>query len=145
MAEVENHAISRILNGEIVRQHFGYWPKFHDAEITKVTFEANPGFWPSVTFVLTASEMTKEVDERGYYKQAKQCDVELQFTGVKEIDFDGFGHQNVIFELVLEEEGINIKGSFNPSVGLDAIIVAEKVSVLSLTPTNSRDASTSTA
>ncbi len=58
---------------EIIRQHFGYWPSFHDAEITKVTCEANPGYQASVTFVIAAFEATTEVDEEGYYKQTKQC------------------------------------------------------------------------
>ncbi|RTQ53388.1 hypothetical protein EJV47_01200 [Hymenobacter gummosus] len=135
MAEVENPVISRIINADLVRQHFGYWPAFHDAEVTKATFESNSGFWPSVTFLLTASEMAKKVDETGYRGLTKRCDIELQFTGVQEIAFHDFSHQNVLLSLMLEEDGRNIKCTFGSSTGLDAIIVAEQVTVLSLTST----------
>ncbi|RPD47829.1 hypothetical protein DNI29_10345 [Hymenobacter sediminis] len=124
MSKTESPAISRIINAEIVREHFGYWPDFHDAEITKVTFEAHPGFWPSATFVIAISEPTKHGD------------VELKFTGIQEMTFDYFSHQNVIFELTFQEVGSNIECTFDSSVGLDASIVAEEVLVLRLTPTN---------
>ncbi|WP_324674635.1 Imm50 family immunity protein [Hymenobacter sp. GOD-10R] len=135
MAESENPVVSQIVNAGIVREHFGYWPDFHDAEIVKVIFEAHPGYRASVMFVIAAFEITKGIDERGYYKLAKHCDIKLQFTGIQEIEFNDFGHQNVIFGLTLEESGSNIKCTFDSSVGMDAVIVAEEALVLSLTPT----------
>lgn len=135
MTEIENSTVSRIINSEIVREYFGYWPDFHDAEITKVTFEANSGYWPSVTFLIAAFGMTKGTDESGHFKLTKHCNIELQFAGVHEIEFDGFSHQNVIFDLVFEENSSNVECSFDSSTGLRATVVAEKVSVLSLTPT----------
>ena len=135
MSESQNSVIAKITNAEIVLEHFGYWPRFHDAEIAKVTFESHSGYWPLVTFVISAFEVTKEVDERGYYKLTKQCDIEFHFTGVEEIEFDYFSHQNVLMSLDFEESGSFIKATFNPSVGLDAVIFSEGVSVVSLTPT----------
>ena len=141
MSENQNPAIARIINAEIIREHFGYWPGFHDAEIVRVTLEANPGYWPSAIVVIDAFETTKEVDEEGYYKQVKQCDIELQFTDIQEMTFNYFGHQNVIFNLTFEEIGDFIKCTFDPSVGLDAVIIAERVLVKSLTSRSGRDAS----
>ena len=135
MAESEDPIISRITNSEIVIQHFGYWPSFHDAEVTKTTFETHPTGRYSVTFVIAAFEMTSEVDERGYYKLIKHCDVELQFIGIDAIEFNHFSFQNVLFGLKFEEIGRNIKCSFDSSVGLEAVIAAEEVLVMSLTPT----------
>ncbi|SNS01374.1 Imm50 family immunity protein [Hymenobacter mucosus] len=136
MSKTESPAVSQIVNAEIVREYFGYWPDFHDAEITKVTFQAHPGYRASVTFVIAAFEMTREVDERGHYILTKHCAIEIQFTGIQELTFDYFSHQNVIFELIFEEAGSNVECRFVSSVGLDASIVAEEVLVLSLTPTN---------
>lgn len=136
MAENENLAISRITNFDVIRQHFGYWPSFHDAEITRVTFEANPGYHASVTFLIVAFETTNSVDEKGYYKLAKHCTIELQFVGIREMEFDYFSHQNVIHDLIFENVGNAIQCTFNSSVGLDAFIVAEEVSVLKLIQTN---------
>ncbi|UOQ74161.1 Imm50 family immunity protein [Hymenobacter cellulosilyticus] len=135
MARVENPAVSRIIGHEIIRAHFGYWPTFHDAEITKAAFEANPGHWPSVRFTIAAFEMTAEVDAKGYYQQAKHCTIELLFEGVREIEFEGFSHQNVILSLEFEQNESQIHCTLDSSAGLDAFIVAQQVSVLSLTPT----------
>ncbi|MCR5886841.1 immunity 50 family protein [Hymenobacter sp. J193] len=135
MADSENSVISRIINSEVVLQHFGYWPSFHDAEVTKTTFETHPTGRYSVTFVFAAFEMTSEVDERGYYKLIKHCNLELQFIGIEEIDFNYFSFQNILFGLEFEEAGSNIRCIFNASVGLEAVIAAEEVLVISLTPT----------
>ena len=136
MAENENPAISRIVNSEVVIDHFGYWPDFHDAEITKATFETHSTGRYSVTFVIAAFEMTNEVDENGYYKLIKHCDVELQFIGIQEMKFSGFDYQNVIFDLALEESGNAIKCSLDSSAGVEIFVVAEEVFVLNLTPTS---------
>ncbi|SFQ64935.1 Imm50 family immunity protein [Hymenobacter arizonensis] len=135
MAESEASIISQIINSEEVIQHFGYWPDFHDAEITKATFETHPTGRYSVTFVIAAFEMTSEVDERGYYKLIKHCDVEFQFIGIEEIDFKFFSFQNVLFGLEFEAVGNNIKCLFDSSVGLEVAIVAEEICILRLTPT----------
>ncbi|TGE23453.1 Imm50 family immunity protein [Hymenobacter metallicola] len=135
MAATENPVISRIINHEVVREHFGYWPDFHDAEVTKVTFEANPGYWPSATFTIAAFETTAKVDAKGYYQLTKQCDIELQFSGIRKMEFEDFSHQNVIFDLEFEQQGSNIECRFDSSTGLEATILAEEVLVLGLTPT----------
>ncbi|GAA4351407.1 hypothetical protein GCM10023185_10030 [Hymenobacter saemangeumensis] len=135
MPENESPAISRIINHEIILQHFGYWPDFHDAEITKVIFETHPTGRYSIAFLIDAFEMTKEIDERGYYKLSKHCTVELQFIGIQSLNFEGFSFQNVIFDLVFEESGDSIECRLSSSNGLEAAIIAEEVFVLSLTPT----------
>lgn len=132
MSVPKNPALARIANAEAVRQFFGHWPSFHDAEISKVTFEANPGYWPSATFTINACAMTKE--EHDGLKTVKHCAIEFQFIDIQELEFDSFSHQNVIFDLVIEESGSNLKCTFNSSVGLDALIVAREVHVLCLTP-----------
>jgi hypothetical protein len=136
MAEHANPAISRIINYEVVEQHFGYWPDFHDAEITKVTFESHPTGRYSVTLVIAAFEMTNELDKQSYYKLVKHCKVELQFIGIQKIKFRGFDHQNVIFDLAFEEKSSFVKCTLASSNGLESfVVVAEEVSVLSLVPT----------
>lgn len=136
MTAHENSAINRIINYEVVEQHFGYWPDFHDAEITKVTFESHPTGRYSVTLTIAAFEMTNELDKQGYYKLVKHCNVELQFIGIQELKFNGFDHQNVIFDLAFEESDSYIKCTLDSSNGLESfVVVAEEVFVLSLVPT----------
>ena len=131
MADNINPAVAHIINAEIIYRHFGCWPNFHDASIDKVTFESHPGYRATVTFALTAFEMARETDESGFYKLTKQCQIEFMFTGIKEMEFDFFSHQNVVFDLVFEEHEGAIQCVFNASVGLDAVVVAEEVAVLS--------------
>ncbi|OWP63963.1 hypothetical protein CDA63_05715 [Hymenobacter amundsenii] len=133
----ENPVLRRIANSERVIQYFGYWPGFHDAEIKKVTFEANPGYYPTVTFLIAAFETTRDTEARGSYRQMKHCEIELRFTDVKEIDFDGFGHQNVILEMEFAEQDADLTCTINGSVGVDAFIVARAAEVIGLTITQS--------
>lgn len=134
MSESENPAVSRIVNHEVVIQRFGYWPSFHDAEVLKVTFEAHPGYRATVTFLIETQEFINELDTRGYYKQFNNCQIELNFTGIHEMNFEDFSHQNVIFDLEFKEDGEFIECSFSSSVGLVASIKAEEAFVLSLVP-----------
>ena len=134
MAESENPAISLITNYELAIQQFGYWPAFHDAEVLKVTLEANPGYDATAIFTIATHEFINELNARGYYKQANNCNIELQFKGIIEMSFEGFNHQNVIFDLSFEKNGDNIRCEFGASVGLVATIEAEEVSILSLIP-----------
>ncbi|OON69291.1 Imm50 family immunity protein [Hymenobacter sp. CRA2] len=135
MAEIEDQdsVIGRIVNSELVLQHFGYWPSFHDAGIGKVTFEVHPSFGAAVTLVIEACETTDEVTEQGYYKQVKHCDIELQFLGIQEMVL-GFDHKPTIFGLDFEERGKLIECGLASSADT-RLIVAENVSVLRLTPT----------
>ncbi|AIZ63955.1 hypothetical protein PK28_10130 [Hymenobacter sp. DG25B] len=135
----ESPGIRRIANASLVLEYFGYWPNFHDAEVKKVTFEANPGYYPTVTFLIAASEMTTSTDELGYFRQAKCCEIELRFIGVKEIDFDGFGHQNVIFSLKFDEQDADLTCTLDSAVGLDAFIIAQSAEVVCLIPNNTSD------
>jgi hypothetical protein len=135
MAEIEDQdpVIRLIVNSELVLQHFGYWPSFHDAGISKVTFEVHPSSGAVVTLVIEACETTDEVTEQGHYKQIKHCEIELQFLGIQETVL-GFDHQPTIFGLDFEERGNLIECGLTSSADT-RILVAEKVSVLRLTPT----------
>jgi hypothetical protein len=139
MSELENPAVSRIINHEVVIQRFGYWPSFHDAEVLKVTFEAHPGYRATVTFLMETHEFINKLNTRGQYKQVNNCLIELQFTGIKEMHFDGFDHQNVVFDLTLKESKGNIECTFDSSIGLVASVVAEEALVLKLIPTEEND------
>ncbi|GAB3837827.1 Imm50 family immunity protein [Hymenobacter jeollabukensis] len=124
-------AIRQIVNHEIVYHHFGHWPTFHAAEVTKVIFETHTTGRYSVTAVL-------EPDRNIHYvggtppDHPKPCRIELQFTGVQEWSFANFGVQNALEELWFEERGGALAAFFVSSSGMKATIVADEVLVLSL-------------
>ena len=102
MIDTKDPAIDRIANSEIVLQHFGYWPSFHDAVLDRVTFEVHSPSQASVTFVIAAFETINEIEEQGYHKQIKHCDIELQFVAIQKMIL-GFDHKPVIFNWTFEE------------------------------------------
>jgi Immunity protein 50 len=125
---------------ELVTNWFGYWPSLHDAEILSADFrraiiDSGPGLYLKVH----AFEMTREVTEKGYFKNIKHCIIELRFEKIADVDLRHFGHQNVI-------DGISLSfipatgGSRRISVELESItemqlcFSCEKAVVASLTP-----------
>ena len=128
-------AMAQVVNAELIWNHFGRWPAFHDAEIVKVIFETHPATGRySITFTVEAFEMTRNVSAQGYFELAKRCLIEIQFTGIEEITFEDFRHQNVLWELKFENQGSFIACDMSSSVGMEATIVAAEAVVLSLTP-----------
>lgn len=108
---------------------FGYWPSFHDAEITSLHLHRKG---PSSLRVHTW-ETTKEVDEKGYYVMAKHVVVEFILETVSGLGLTGFNHQNVIFGLALEKTDSGFRLTLDECYGLAGSIEAESVSIL-ITP-----------
>jgi hypothetical protein len=93
---------------EVVTNWFGYWPSLHDAEVLSVDFhrdieQSGPGLYLKVH----AFEMTREVNEKGYFKCIKHCIIQFRFETVDDVSLRHFGHQNVI-------DGISL--SFVPAI-----------------------------
>lgn len=74
---------------------FGYWPSFHDAEVLSLHLNRSG----TSSLVLHTWEMTKELDERGYYILTKHVVVEFVMKEIVELNVNGFSQQNVIFGL----------------------------------------------
>jgi hypothetical protein len=132
MAAIENSAVNRITNSELVVQHFGYWPIFHDAILERMSFEIH-SLQNRVTFLITTAEFTNELNKQGKYKEFRPCSIELQFDSVRDTSLV-FDHVPVLFEVAFEEAGDAIDCSFSSSAGSHTII-SEQITVLSLTPT----------
>jgi hypothetical protein len=132
MATTENLTISRIGNAETVILHFGYWPSFHDATLERISLSVCSSK-STVTFLIETAEFINELHEQGQYKQFRPCSIELQFKNVKDT-FLTFDHTPVLFEVEFEQADNAINCSFSSSAGSHSI-VAEQITVLSLTPT----------
>jgi hypothetical protein len=125
---------------ETVTSWFGYWPKFHDAEILSVDFQrAVDGSGPGLCVKVHAFEMTSEVTERGYFKFIKHCIIELRFEQIDDVDLRNFGHQNVIDGISLLSASVK-DGSRRIAVEFESITEMElsfscaKAVVVSLAP-----------
>ncbi|MBV8830805.1 MAG: hypothetical protein JO217_00600 [Acidobacteriaceae bacterium] len=111
---------------------FGYWPRFHDAEVLSITLNRSG---PS-RVRLHAWERTNEVDERGYYILRKHAiftfELEgfpLDHEGITRVRLEWFNHQNVLMNAFVTQvpEGyqLELEGIF----GVSASFVCEKLSV----------------
>jgi hypothetical protein len=132
MAAIENSAVNRIINSELVVQHFGYWLSFHDATFERMSFEIHSS-QNRITFLIATAEFINELNEQGNYKEFRPCSIELQFDSVRDTSLV-FDHVPVLFDVAFEEVGNAIDCSFSSSAG-SYTIVSEQITVLSLTPT----------
>jgi Immunity protein 50 len=104
---------------------FGYWPSFHDAEIIELALNrAAPASLKVHTW-----EMTKDVDEKGYYVTAKHVIVELTFEAISGLALTGFNHQNVIFGMEIEKIDSGFRVNLDECYGLAGTIEAGKISI----------------
>jgi len=121
--------ISEIHGAAELQEWFGYWPSFHDAEIVGLHLNRKG----SSSLRVHTWEMTKEIDEKGYYLLAKHVVVEFIFEAVSGLSLNGFNHQNVIFGLAIEKTNAGFRVTLDDCYGLAGSIEAENMS-LRLTP-----------
>jgi hypothetical protein len=112
-----------------LEEWFGYWPSFHDAEIVSLHLNRKG----SSSLRIHTWEMTKEIDDKGYYVLAKHIVVEFVFEAVCGLTLNGFNQQNVIFGLAIEKTDSGFRVTLDDCYGLAGSIEAEKMS-LRLTP-----------
>lgn len=118
--EVEN-----IPGAAELRDWFGYWPGFHDAEIVSLHLNRN-----GVSFLLVHTwEMTKQVDEKGHYVLTKHIVVEFLLENISALSLTGFSHQNVIFGLDIEKTEAGFRLTLDECYGLSGSLEAESLSV----------------
>jgi hypothetical protein len=108
---------------------FGYWPDFHDAEITSLHLNRTGNSFLRVHTWNT----TKEVDEKGYFVQAKHIVVEFILNSVSDLCLNDFSGQNVISGLEIERTSSGFRLELGACYGLAGTIDAETIS-LQITP-----------
>ena len=92
-----------IEHAERLSDLFGHWPDFHDAEIRALRL-ASPGRAPAALELdVDVAEMSREVDERGYFKPRQRCSATLRFEDVVGASLTDFGLQNVLDAIVVTE------------------------------------------
>lgn len=85
---------------------WGRWPSFYDAEIFEVQLdrghvepEKSLNEFPTLTLKIHLWEMTKEVDQNGYFVLRSHTLATLRFADVDNLNLVGFNHQNAIMEM----------------------------------------------
>jgi hypothetical protein len=114
---------------------FGYWPKFHDAEVIRPHLDRTD----ASALVLHTWEMTEEVDEKGFYVLRKHIVVEFVMKEVVGLRLDGFSHQNVLFGLTIDRVDHGYRLALEDCYGIAGTIDATGVSIR-LTPGKPKEA-----
>jgi immunity protein 50 of polymorphic toxin system len=85
---------------------FGYWPKFHDAEVVSITLNRSAGS----TVEIYAFERASEVDTGGHYILSKHAVITfilegflMNDEGITNTRIDFFNHQNVLSSVSIEK------------------------------------------
>jgi hypothetical protein len=119
-----------------VESAFGRWPSFHDAEVHRIVFERA---MPSVEVVIHAWNMSDEVNEKGQYRLTHHHLVSLVFDGVSEVKLDGFNHQNVLSDLLIEPiQGGQLRVELCNCFGVSSSFIAKRARVAAVTPMEGR-------
>lgn len=126
-----------IINREALEERFGDWPSFHDAEVQAVRLDSGQRMdrKPSVELDIHTFAIDG-VRADGHLNFIRHTLVTLGFEGAESIVLDGFGPQNVLFDLELDDLGNDAPGSARilvslpSSNGLGGSLRCEQVVVL---------------
>jgi hypothetical protein len=131
----------QIINREAVEERFGSWPSFHDAEVYAVRLDSGQRLTAPTSLELDIHVFAVEATMSGErYTFVKHTLVTLRFEGVEMVELDGFGPQNVLDDLVIEDLGQGVATASRLSVslpsnnGLGGSFRCEDITVLSALP-----------
>jgi hypothetical protein len=127
--------VERIHGSEKLIQIFGEWPSFHDSEVLSLTLER---YGPTVRASIYLFATTGQIDGKGYYVLKNETVATIRFEGVVEFSANGFNHQNVLFDLHIQDvtqdqlENINFDVTFEDSYGLEATFLCRTITIESV-------------
>jgi hypothetical protein len=120
-----------VINGDALIERFGNWPSFHDAEVLAVRLDSGQRSDGVVRLQLDIHLLP--VDGQRHHTLAT-----LEFEEIEEVELDGFGPQNVLFDLVLEEvrlaAGRQIQVELQSSNGLGGTFRCRQIVVVGVEP-----------
>lgn len=133
--------------GEKLTRLFGEWPSFHDAEILELHLdrghvkpEKNLPTVPSLTLKIHLWEMTKEVDQNGYFVLLNHTLAVIRFSDLDRLNIAGFNQQNAIMDMeILRRERTDgpspyFEVEIAPAFGLAASFTCLSVTVVEAMP-----------
>jgi hypothetical protein len=135
-------ATDRILGAAQLVAVFGYWPSFHDAEVSWVRLDRRPfgDGQPALETLVHVFEITNEVGADGYYVLRHHVLVHLRFRDLAELRLDGFNHQNSLMGLTITDirdrqtERVLWEVRIDPAYGVGAKFQCHSIEVVSVVP-----------
>lgn len=98
--------LATISGKELLIQHLGYWPTFHDFEVVSICLDRAVGAVVSAANSdLRAVFLVFDTNEAPESGERKQGTTEILFEDVDELHIDGFNYQNPIIGLSIVTGG----------------------------------------
>jgi hypothetical protein len=88
---------------ELLIEHLGHWPTFHDFEVVSLTLER--AVVSAVTHDLRATFLVFDLRKSPDDPERKQGTAEFLFESVDQVRIDGFNHQNPVIGLSITPTG----------------------------------------
>jgi len=132
MLEDSCMAADQIEGWNALEEWFGYTPNFHDAEIISVDLRRDPA---ASIIRVHAWRTNEDLDANGYYRTDRHAIVSFEISGISEMHFEGWNHQNALSAMWIDRIKAGYEIHMPTSYGMDGRLVASAVKV-SLEPQN---------
>jgi hypothetical protein len=92
---ISSEVLAKIFGRELLVEHLGCWPTFHDFEVISIVLERAP--WPNTArHDLRATFFAFDLNKKPTDSERKQALVEILFGEILKLHIEGFNHQNPI-------------------------------------------------
>jgi len=92
---ISSEVLTKIFSNELLVEHLGQWPTFHDFEVISIVLERAP--WPNTARQdLRATFFAFDINKKPTDSERKQALVEILFEEILKLHIEGFNHQNPI-------------------------------------------------
>jgi len=126
-----------IRNHEALLNVFGYWPSFHDANV--LAYVGPTATRQTVDLGLHTSEMTSEVDAKGYFVLREHVLVTFRFSNVHDSALERFDSGNILFATNIshDSDAPSLRVELDSVMDLSGSFAARSAEVLSVLPCTS--------
>lgn len=113
-----SNAVELIEGSQAIRDYFGRWPSFHDAEIVEIHLNREEPSWLKI---YTAID--------GFHPEQKVGTIVFHFKEILNLDLGDFSPQNVVSSIDFEKTERGLKASLWPCYGLSGWLEVTEMSV----------------
>ena len=105
---ISPEVLADIVGRELLIDHLGSWPTFHDYEVISIVLERAP-WLVTATCDMRATFYVFDLDKRPEDPERRQALAELLFKGIDDLQVEGFNHQNPItgLSIVHDQSGVS--------------------------------------
>lgn len=109
---ISPEVLARISGRELLIEHLGHWPTFHDFEVLSLLLER--AVVPAATCDLRVTFLVFDLSKAPDDPERRQASAEFLFESIDALHIDGFNHQNPILGLSIvpcggEEHGFRVE------------------------------------